>query len=442
MSLASRRGTSLAELLVALTMLGVVAAVLLRMLAGNLRLYHTQTQVIDRAQNLRSAAALLTTELRELSATDGDIYSATPTALSIRGMRRLGFVCAEPRLGATHVAIRQDLQFGSRDFDPATDSLFVMALRDTAAGWLRGAITEVRGGTCDDGRPARQLASGVAADPRFGLGAPVRAFESVTYRLYRAADGEWQIGLAAGGAVIQPLVGPVTASGLEFEYRNASGAVVSDVRAIAAIEIHLRMPTAQIVRGPAGGLGRSVDSLVTAVALRNNRRPPSPRWRRGGQGVRTRAKRGLNQRGVALVIAVFTLTVVGALVAAAFFAGVQEHRMSEAARRSQHALGAAEAQLSEVLRQWPDDDGSLDLYPRDSIALHGDSVILRRLGTDLFLVTVTQNALGLLVYRSTPCAEPRVDGVEMAQPNCYIDTVLQKMAEPRVLGSRAWVHLF
>jgi hypothetical protein len=95
----------------------------------------------------------------------------------------------------------------------------------------------------------------------------------VTYRLYRAGDGEWQIGLAARGDVVQPLVGPVTSAGLELDYRDAAGLHVTDPAAIAAIEIRLRMPTAQLVRGPTGVLGRSVDSLVIVVALRNNRLP-------------------------------------------------------------------------------------------------------------------------------------------------------------------------
>jgi hypothetical protein len=111
-------------------------------------------------------------------------------------------------------------------------------------------------------------ASGVAGP--FSVGTPVRAFESVTYRLYRASDGEWQIGQAAGGDVIQPLVGPVTAAGLELDYRDAAGARVTDLQQVAAIEIRLRLLTAEPVRG-SNGLARSVDSIVMVVALRNNR---------------------------------------------------------------------------------------------------------------------------------------------------------------------------
>jgi type II secretory pathway pseudopilin PulG len=281
-SLASRRGTSLAELLVALTMLGVVAAVLFGLLAGNLRLYHSQTQYIDRAQNIRAAAILLTTELRELNATEGDIYAASPDRMSFRAMRQLGFACREPQPGATQLAIRDQPVFGIRDFDPGTDSLLIYATGDSAddGEWLVAALTGRQPGRCADGNAAVLLETHStldrAADPgtaprRILDGAPVRGFEPVTYRLYRAGDGEWHIGLAAGGAVIQPVVGPVTATGLEFVYRDPSGALVNDPAAIASIEIRLRMPTAQRVRGPDGRLVRAIDSLDVVVALRNNR---------------------------------------------------------------------------------------------------------------------------------------------------------------------------
>ena len=149
-----------------------------------------------------------------------------------------------------------------------------------------------------------------------------------------------------------------------------------------------------------------------------------------------------DQRGVALVVAVFVLTVVGALVAAAFFAGLQEHRMSDSTRRYYRAMAAAETQIAEVLRQWPDTDGTLEPYPNDSLVIMRGSVILRRLGVDLHMVAVPEYALGMLVFRAESCLADRVDGVEMTQAKCYNDSTLQKMAAPTALRSRAWLHLF
>ena len=149
-----------------------------------------------------------------------------------------------------------------------------------------------------------------------------------------------------------------------------------------------------------------------------------------------------DERGVALVIAVFVLTVIGALVAAAFFSGLQEHRMSDATRRHHRGIAAAEAQLAAMLRQWPDSGGSLKIYPDDSLILQRGSVVLRRLGADLYLAAVSEYALGMLVYLAAPCVATRADGVEMTPAKCYTDTTLQKTAVPTALRSRAWVHLF
>lgn len=165
-------------------------------------------------------------------------------------------------------------------------------------------------------------------------------------------------------------------------------------------------------------------------------RSPSPRWRRGGQRVR------LNERGIALVIAVFVLTVIGALVVALFFAGVQEYRMSDATRRMHRRIVAAETEVSVVLRQWPDTARSLQLYPRDSLVLSSEATVLRRLSPDLYFLTVAENALGMLIFLAAPCGTTTVDGVEMTPSNCNSDSVLQKLAKPKPIASRPLEYSF
>lgn len=150
----------------------------------------------------------------------------------------------------------------------------------------------------------------------------------------------------------------------------------------------------------------------------------------------------LNERGVALVIAVFVLTVIGALVAALFFAGVQEHRMSDATRRMHRRIVAAETEVSLVLRQWPDGARSLQLYPRDSLVLGSGGTVLRRLSPDLYFLTVAENTLGMLIFLGAPCGTTIVDGVEMTPYNCNSDSALQKTATPAALGSRPFVYSF
>ncbi len=59
-----------------------------------------------------------------------------------------------------------------------------------------------------------------------------------------------------------------------------------------------------------------------------------------------------NERGIALPIAIFALVIVGALVAAAFFAGNQELRLAENSKRVTESFGVAEAGIAELVRTW------------------------------------------------------------------------------------------
>lgn len=74
-----------------------------------------------------------------------------------------------------------------------------------------------------------------------------------------------------------------------------------------------------------------------------------------------------NERGIALAIAIFALVVVGALVAAAFFAGSQEQRLAENAKRVTQSFGIAEAGVAEQVRLWdPVLYNQQRVYPLDS----------------------------------------------------------------------------
>lgn len=74
-----------------------------------------------------------------------------------------------------------------------------------------------------------------------------------------------------------------------------------------------------------------------------------------------------NERGIALAIAIFALVVVGALVAAAFFAGTQEQRLAENGKRVTQSFGIAETGLAEEVRLWdPILFNQQRVYPLDS----------------------------------------------------------------------------
>lgn len=104
------------------------------------------------------------------------------------------------------------------------------------------------------------------------LGAPVLGFETVTYRLYRSGeDGRWYVGMKTA-VDLQPVLGPVTSDGLALAYYDSSGAVTAEPSQVSMIEVRVRAETPRPIRRSSGRLERSVDSLVTVVSLRNNRR--------------------------------------------------------------------------------------------------------------------------------------------------------------------------
>jgi hypothetical protein len=250
------------ELVVALGLLGLVCAVVYRVLAINQRLFVSQTQRIDVSQNLRAAVTVLSAELRELDASAADIAGPLEaTRLDIRAMRWLGFVC-QARVPA--VSVRAALFFGQRGLD-LNDSVFIYYNRNPATwtedGWVAGKLLAVVPGQCPDAHAATQLTVALPADlaSAIPVGAPVRGFERATYRLYQpASDTAWYVGVETAGGTIQPLAGPILERGLTFSYFDSAGVTTTDPFRVARIDITVR--------------ARGAPPTQASVALRGNRR--------------------------------------------------------------------------------------------------------------------------------------------------------------------------
>jgi hypothetical protein len=77
-----------------------------------------------------------------------------------------------------------------------------------------------------------------------------------------------------------------------------------------------------------------------------------------------------NERGIALAVAILALVIVGALVTGAMFAGTQEQRIGDNARRLHGSFGVAELGATEVVRSWNTTSyNTLRPYPLDSVAV-------------------------------------------------------------------------
>ncbi|HEY6223704.1 MAG TPA: prepilin-type N-terminal cleavage/methylation domain-containing protein [Gemmatimonadales bacterium] len=293
----TRRGFSLVELLIAMVLLAIVVAGLYRALMTNQRVYQQQTQVIGLQQNMRAAAAILPQELRELDATGGDIYAMTATSLTIRANRWTALMCLPPATGllgligpqqinGATMIIRGQLFFG-RGINLATDSMFIRYEGDDGTrkddGYVLAKPTLTAAAVCPltSGGGAGTLVT-MNLDFRGNInfptsivsGDPVHGFEPVTYSLYQpTTGGDWYVGLTTSSGQ-QPLIGPVLANGLSFAYYDSTGVVTALPTRVARVDITLRAQTAQLIRAQSGSnsLVRMVDSVLTSVALRNNRR--------------------------------------------------------------------------------------------------------------------------------------------------------------------------
>jgi prepilin-type N-terminal cleavage/methylation domain-containing protein len=292
----TRRGFSLVELLIAMVLLAIVVTGLYRALMTNQRVYQQQTQVIGLQQNMRAAAAILPQELRELDATGGDIYAMTATSLSIRANRWTAVMCTPPATGlggligpqqmAATMIIRGQPFFG-RGINVARDSMFIRYEGDDGTrrddGYVLARPTVTAAAVCPvtSGGGAGTLVT-MNLDFRGNVnfptsivnGDPVHGFEPVTYSLYQpTAGGDWYVGDSTANGQ-QPLIGPVLANGLSFAYYDSTGVVTAVPTRVARVDITLRAQTAQQIRARSGSnsLVRMVDSVLTSVALRNNRR--------------------------------------------------------------------------------------------------------------------------------------------------------------------------
>ncbi len=104
-----------------------------------------------------------------------------------------------------------------------------------------------------------------------------------------------------------------------------------------------------------------------------------------------------DERGIALAVAIFALVIVGALVAGAFFAGTQEQRVAENARRLQQSFGVAEVGVAQQVATWnPATLNVTPVYPAGSVTLadaptatgvYGGRIL--KLNANLYLIDVT-----------------------------------------------------
>ena len=269
-----RPGMSTVELVVSLTIAGILSASIGALLRRQQRFYTRAALAVDQRVSLRDATSILPGELRALSPAGGDVLAFSDSSLDIRAAIGAAVVCAVGPDGTTvdlnptgHAAATVMASFSTSPQPGDIALVYGAAMTDDSLddGWLARDVvsTSARDDTCtasplvpvdlaDVSRIRLGLASSLPASVRSG--SFVHVVRRVRYRLYRASTGDWYLGYSEwGGAsfsVVQPVSGPFAPysrravnTGLLLRYFDGDGGEVTsqtDVRRITRVEIVAR----------------------------------------------------------------------------------------------------------------------------------------------------------------------------------------------------------
>ncbi len=286
-----RNGFTLVEILIGMLLVALVAGAIYQVLVNSQRVYTLQTERANLNANNRAVVSILPSELRELNASDAissDIVAMSATSVTYKAMRNLFVLCQPPDISGTNGTLHlwRNIAYGLRpQIDANRDSVFVFAegtlSTRTDNYWVHTNVSSVdlTATTCPAGA-ASIVVNVNGVTPNHGLtdvrsGSPVRSFEMVRIVAYADAFGDQWLGAetytkASGWSNTQPLLGPLAASGLQLTYFDAMGNSTATPGNVARIGVMVIGETSTPVR-TAGGLQPAVDTLVTDIALRNNR---------------------------------------------------------------------------------------------------------------------------------------------------------------------------
>jgi prepilin-type N-terminal cleavage/methylation domain-containing protein len=278
-----QRGFTLVEILIALVLLGIISTALYQLLVANQRIFRAQVEKVGVNESVRAAVAILPSEIRELSAREGDISAMSASSLTYKSMQALYVQCTAP--SGTSIVLDRSTFFGLRSISAADDSILIFSEGDSTTrsddGWLSASVTSTTVGTaCPGSKPSITVSlAGVTATQLLGVqaGAPVRTFRVVQILLYQDAGGDWWLGdklyqKGGGWGSTQPLLGPLSGTGLTLTYADSTGATTATPADVARIGIAVQGQSMDMVyRAGSAGTQYLLQDLVTQVALRNNR---------------------------------------------------------------------------------------------------------------------------------------------------------------------------
>ncbi|HEX6573964.1 MAG TPA: prepilin-type N-terminal cleavage/methylation domain-containing protein [Gemmatimonadaceae bacterium] len=304
-----RRGFSLVEMLIAISIAGVATALMTVTVLHQQRFYARAGETLSTKTELRDGADILVSDLRSASTAMFGLPVMTDTAVEMLSVIATSVACETPagstiqlppvRLAAGHTLTSLVAQPDTGD----VALIYGNALGADSAEWeinrvasfaprsVTATCSPSTGFTTTDdlvsGSSGYLVTLAFTPSSRIGKGAPVHFLRRARYSIYKSSDGDWYLGyrrcsIASPGtcSAIQPVSGPyrpvgsTTPHGLSFRYFDSYGAQLYDASQstrVARVEIVLRGAPRSLTSSFGDSRQIRNDSVIISVALRNSR---------------------------------------------------------------------------------------------------------------------------------------------------------------------------
>ena len=312
-----RAGFTMIELLIVVSLLGIIGTMLTTILVRQQRFHRAVINVTDSRARMRDVWTIMPTDLRSISTAGRDLLVITDTSMQFRAFVGASVLCRyaantvielPPKVLASGSVLSawinppapNDIAYlyddGTADGN-VDDSWQPFVISDTVSStdgnWC--PTTNVPAYTTAADNSARRYRVTLATTPnqaQITVGAPIRFAREVRYSIYEATDDQWYVGYqrcTPNATYGQPgtcgdrevLAGPVKpgtadtlTSGLYFVYYNKAGTRLTSLTntdTIARLGIGIRTSAESMLKAvtQTGGSVAGSDSLRFSVGFRN-----------------------------------------------------------------------------------------------------------------------------------------------------------------------------
>jgi len=281
-------------------LLGIVATGIMTVVMRQQQFYRSATEVIDTRQQIRQAAAVVPVDIRGVSSVGGDILNMSDSSLDVRGNIGSAIVCSHTANSVTipPISLANNRYFTTFLTRPKLNDVLII-FDDKDAGnqdddWIPYTISNIDSTTAgctsftdsvaDAGKYRYVYTFSSNLSTTITDGAPLRMARGVKYSLYKSAsDGLWWMGYrecrgdGSSCAALQPVSGPykpyvagdTILSGVNFVYRDSTGAITTNKANVARVEMFIHGQTQAAVALGGGKLAPYSDYMKVTIALRN-----------------------------------------------------------------------------------------------------------------------------------------------------------------------------